>query len=52
LSPPEANDENQTAAELYLSEETVRAHVRNVLKKLSIENRQDVSKWLYEYVGD
>jgi len=35
--------------ELYLSEETVRTHVRNVLKKLLIENRQDVGKWLDEY---
>jgi len=35
--------------ELYLSEETVRAHVRNVLKKLTIENRQEVAKWLDSY---
>ena len=33
-------------AELFLSEETVRIHVRNLLRKLDIENRQDVSYWL------
>jgi len=37
--------------ELYLSEETVRAHVRNVLKKLLIENRRDVARWLDEYAN-
>ena len=37
--------------ELYLSEETVRTHIRNVLKKLSIENRQDVGKWLDDYAN-
>ena len=37
--------------ELYISEETVRSHVRNVLKKLLIENRQDVARWLDEYAN-
>jgi len=37
------------AAELYLSEETVRIHVRNVLKKLHIDLRQNVSAWLDNY---
>ena len=39
------------AAELFLSEETVRIHVRNVIKKLSIENRKDVSAWMEEYAS-
>ena len=30
------------SAELYLSEETVRIHVRNLMKKLNVENRRDV----------
>jgi DNA-binding NarL/FixJ family response regulator len=36
-------------AELFLSEETVRIHIRNLLKKLDLENRQDVSDWLESY---
>ena len=39
------------ASELFLSEETVRIHVRNVLKKISVENRKDVSKWLDQYAN-
>jgi len=39
------------SAELYLSEETVRTHVRNVLKKLSLENRQDIPAWLESYMN-
>ena len=34
------------ANELYISEETVRVHVRNLLKKLGIEKRTDLSEWL------
>ena len=34
------------SGELYLSDETVRTHVRNLMKKLSIEKRQDVNEWL------
>ena len=30
------------AEELYLSEETVRIHVRNLMKKLHVENRREV----------
>ena len=41
------NDE--IATELFLSTETIKVHVRNLLKKLSIENRIDVAKWLDEY---
>jgi len=39
------------AAELFLSEETVRKHVRALLKKLSIENRHSVPVWLEAYAG-
>jgi DNA-binding NarL/FixJ family response regulator len=34
------------SAELYIAEETVRVHVRNLLKKLNLENRQDVPAWI------
>ena len=34
------------AAELYLSEETVRIHVRNLVKKLPVENRREVAAWV------
>jgi len=37
------------SAELFLSDETVRVHVRNVLKKISIDNRQDFTAWLEDY---
>jgi len=37
------------AAELYLAEETVRIHVRNVLRKLGVDSRQNVSVWLENY---
>ena len=37
------------ASELFLSEETVRVHVRNLLKKLSISDRQRVPGWLESY---
>jgi len=43
------NGNDIIAAELYLSEETVRIHVRNVLKKLGVESRQLVSVWLDNY---
>ncbi|MCL1983663.1 MAG: LuxR C-terminal-related transcriptional regulator [Clostridiales bacterium] len=36
----------KTAAELYISEETVRGHVRHLLRKLGIEKRADVITWL------
>lgn len=33
----------EIAAELFLSEETIKTHVRNLMKKLPVENRQDVA---------
>jgi len=33
------------AAEMFLSEGTVRIHVRNLLKKLPVGNRRDVADW-------
>lgn len=47
LRQNEGND--MIAAELVVSDETVRTHVRNVLKKLSLEKRQDVAAWLDAY---
>jgi len=38
----------EIAGELFISEETVRIHVRNLLKKLGIENRRDVPLWVEE----
>ena len=40
------------ANELYLSNDTVRVHVRNLLKKLSIESRTDVTVWLESYASN
>ena len=37
------------ASEMFLSSETVRVHVRNLLKKLSIESRSSVADWLESY---
>jgi len=34
------------ASELFLSDETVRTHVRNLLKKLSLKKRRDIGEWL------
>jgi DNA-binding NarL/FixJ family response regulator len=36
----------EIAAELQLSEETIRIHVRNLIKKLPVENRQSVAAWV------
>jgi DNA-binding CsgD family transcriptional regulator len=36
----------EIAAELYITEATVRVHIRNLLKKLGVETRDDVSAWL------
>ena len=35
--------------ELFLTDETVRIHVRNVMKKLSVEKRSDVGQWLADF---
>lgn len=40
----------EIAADLFLSEETVRIHVRNLLKKLPVESRQDVAAWVEAFV--
>lgn len=37
------------AAELYVSEETVRGHIRTLLKKLGVKKRQGVAVWFEEY---
>jgi len=37
------------ASELYLSDATVRRHIRNLLDKLSVAERQDVTEWLNNY---
>jgi len=35
----------QIAVELVLSEETVKSHVRSLMKKLPVESRQDIVSW-------
>jgi DNA-binding CsgD family transcriptional regulator len=40
------------ASELFVTDETVRKHVRALLKKLSIDSRQDVPAWLDAYTGN
>ena len=37
------------ANDLFLSPDTVRIHVRNLLNKLSIESRQDISDWFEKF---
>jgi DNA-binding NarL/FixJ family response regulator len=37
------------ASELFVIPDTVRVHVRNLLKKLSMENRQEIPAWLEKY---
>ncbi len=39
---------SEIAADLFISENTVKFHVRNILKKLNIENRYQVNIWLEE----
>ena len=39
----------EIAAELFLSEETVKIHIRNLLKKLKLENRQKFTAWLEDF---
>jgi DNA-binding CsgD family transcriptional regulator len=41
------NDE--IAAELFLSEDTVKSHVRTLMKKLPVEKRQDVPAWVESF---
>jgi DNA-binding CsgD family transcriptional regulator len=41
------NDE--IAGELFLSKETVKTHVRNIMKKLPVETRQDIPAWLESF---
>ena len=37
------------AAELHLTDATVRKHIRNLLTKLSIDERREVAGWLENY---
>ena len=37
------------AEEVFLSEETVRIHVRNLMKKLPIDNRADIADWIKSF---
>jgi len=39
----------EIASELFISEETVRFHIHNLLKKLPVETRQDVAAWVKSY---
>ena len=34
------------AADLFLSEETVKIHVRNLMKKLPVDNRSSIAAWM------
>jgi DNA-binding NarL/FixJ family response regulator len=39
------NSYAEIAAELFISEETIRIHVRSLLRKLKIDNRIDILAW-------
>ncbi len=45
----EGRTNSEIAAELFISEETVKFHVRNLMKKLPIEGRRQVASWLANY---
>ena len=42
---------SQIARELHLSERTVEAHVRNILRKLSLVSRTQLAAWVVEQAG-
>ena len=42
-------ENDEISSDLYLSEETVKTHIRNLMKKLPVLNRQDVPGWLETY---
>ncbi|MCL2655631.1 MAG: helix-turn-helix transcriptional regulator [Coriobacteriia bacterium] len=39
---------SEIAAELFLSEETVKSHLHNLMKKLPVKTRQDIATWTAE----
>ena len=39
----------EITSELFLSEETVRIHIRNLLKKIPVENRNEVAAWMESF---
>jgi DNA-binding NarL/FixJ family response regulator len=39
----------EIAAALFVSDETVKSHVRNVMKKIPVEKRQEIPAWLETY---
>jgi DNA-binding NarL/FixJ family response regulator len=39
----------QIGAELFISEDTVKSHVRNLFRKLTLERRTEVANWLEKY---
>ena len=40
---------NEIATELFLSEETVKVHVHNLMKKIPVNKRNEIPAWLDEY---
>ncbi len=44
----EGKTNSELAAEFFISESTVKFHVRNLLKKISIESRYQIPDWLKE----
>ena len=45
----EAAGNDEIAAQLYLSEETVKSHMRSLMKKLPVDKRQEVPAWIARY---
>jgi two-component system nitrate/nitrite response regulator NarP len=41
----------EIAVELFLSEETVKIHVRNLMRKLPIESRAEVTAWMESFTA-
>ena len=40
------------AEELFLSEETVKIHIRNLMKKLPVNNRSEVAEWMKAFAAN
>jgi DNA-binding NarL/FixJ family response regulator len=41
----------EIAAAMFISDETVKTHIRNVMKKIPVEKRQEIPAWLETFEG-
>ena len=45
----QSKSNKEISSELFISEETIRIHIRNLLKKLPVENRNDIAAWVESF---